>query len=170
MHTRHLPPALARLIRIVTWLENGLLIALLALMVSLAGAQIVFRNLLDMSILGVDQWLRLLVLWVALLGAVAASREGKHIRVDVLSRWFPGRIRAGVQALTDLFTIGVCLLLAWQAWRFIQAETGIKAFGTLPGWVAELILPVAFALIALRYSLLLAHHVRQCLGREEIVP
>jgi TRAP-type C4-dicarboxylate transport system permease small subunit len=170
MPTRHLPPALARLIRIVTWLENGLLIALLALMVSLAGAQIVFRNLLDMSILGVDQWLRLLVLWVALLGAVAASREGKHIRVDVLSRWFPGRIRAGVQALTDLFTIGVCLLLAWQAWRFIQAETGIKAFGTLPGWVAELILPVAFALIALRYSLLLTHHVRQSLGREEIIP
>jgi TRAP-type C4-dicarboxylate transport system permease small subunit len=170
MPTRHLPPALARLIRLVTWLENGLLIALLALMVSLAGAQIVFRNLLDMSILGVDQWLRLLVLWVALLGAVAASREGKHIRVDVLSRWFPGRVRAGAQALTDVFTIGVCLLLAWQAWRFIQAETGIKAFGALPGWVAELILPVAFTLIALRYTLLLAHHVRQCLGREEIIP
>jgi hypothetical protein len=34
--------------------------------------------------------------------------------------------------------------------------------------VAELILPAAFALIALRYSLLLAHHVRQSLGREEI--
>ncbi len=63
MPTRHLPPALARLIRIVTWIENGLLIALLALMVSLAGAQILLRNLFDMSILDVDQLLRLLVLW-----------------------------------------------------------------------------------------------------------
>jgi TRAP-type C4-dicarboxylate transport system permease small subunit len=170
MPTRHLPPALARLIRLITWFENGLLIALLALMVSLAGAQIVFRNLLDVSILGVDQWLRLLVLWVALLGAVAASREGKHIRVDVLSRWFPARVRAGVQVLTDLFTISVCLVLAWQAWRFIQAENGVNAFGSLPGWAAELILPVAFTLIALRYSLLLTHHARQCLGREEIIP
>jgi TRAP-type C4-dicarboxylate transport system permease small subunit len=168
MQTRYLPPVLRRLIHIVTWLENGLLIVLLALMVSLAGIQILFRNLLDMSILDVDQLLRLLVLWVALLGAVAASRQGKHIRVDVLTRMLPGRVRAGVQALTDLFTISVCLLLAWQAVRFIRTETGIKAFGALPGWAAELILPTAFALIALRYSLLLAHHVRQGLGREEI--
>jgi len=168
MPTRHLPPALVRLIRIITWLENGLLIALLALMVTLAGAQILFRNLLDISILGVDQLLRLLVLWIALLGAVAASREGKHIRVDVLSRWLPGRVRAGAQALTDVFTISVCVALAWQAVRFMRAETGSMAFGTLPSWVAQLILPTAFALIALRYSLLLAHHVRQSLGHEEI--
>jgi TRAP-type C4-dicarboxylate transport system permease small subunit len=168
MPTRQLPPALVRLIRIITWLENGLLIALLALMVSLAGAQILFRNLLDVSILDVDQLLRLLVLWVALLGAVAASREGKHIRMDVLARWLPGRVRAGAQALTDIFTIGVCVLLAWQAVRFIRAEAGTMAFGALPSWVAQLILPAAFALIALRYSLLLAHHVRQGLGREEI--
>ena len=170
MSTRHLHPALARLIRIVTGIENGLLIALLALMVSLAGAQIVLRNLLDMSILDVDQLLRLLVLWVALLGAVAASREAKHIGVDVISRWLPGRIRAGVRVLTDVFTIAVCVVLAWQALRFVKSERGAHemAFGALPIWVAELILPVAFALIALRYLLLLAHHVRQSLGREEI--
>jgi len=35
-------------------------------------------------------------------------------------------------------------------------------------WIAELILPIAFTLIALRYALRLNHHVRQCLGREEI--
>lgn len=168
MPTHHLPPALARLVKLVTWFENSLLIALLAIMVSLAGAQILFRNLLDTSILGVDQLLRLLVLWVALLGAVAASREGKHIRVDVLARWLPGRWHTGARALTDVFTIGVCVLLAWQAVRFLEHERGEMAFGTLPAWLAELILPVAFALIALRYSLLLVHHVRQSLGREEI--
>lgn len=168
MPTRHLPPALARLIQIVTWIENSLLIALLALMVSLSAAQILLRNLTDTSILDVDQLLRLLVLWVALLGAVAASREGKHIRVDVISRWFPGRVRAATLALTDIFTISVCLVLSWQAIRFIRAEAGINAFGALPSWIAELILPVAFALIALRYSLLLTHHVRQSLGLEEL--
>lgn len=170
MPTRHLPPALARLIRLVTWIENSLLITLLALMVSLAGIQILFRNLLDMSILGVDQLLRLLVLWIALLGAVAASREGKHIRMDVLSRWLPGRVRASTQVLTDLFTIGACLLLAWHAVRFVQSERAANemVFGALPMWLAQLILPAAFALIALRYLLLLVHHVRQSLGREEI--
>jgi len=170
MPTRRLPPALARLLRLVTLFENSLLIALLALMVSLAGAQILFRNLLDSSILGVDQLLRLLVLWVALLGAVAASREARHIGVDVISRWLPARRRAGVRALTDLFTITVCALLTWHAWRFVQSEraVGEMAFGAIPVWIAQLILPAAFALIALRYLLLLVHHARQSLGREEI--
>src|SRR5271169_3830180 len=155
MPTRQLPPALARLIRIVTWAENALLIAMLALMVSLAAAQILLRNFLDISISGADQMLRLLVLWVAFLGAAAASREGKHIHVDAIARWLPGRIKAGVGALTDLFTFSVCLLLAWQALRFMQSErdVGEKAFGSLPVWVAEIILPLAFTLIALRYAL-----------------
>ncbi len=168
MPTRHLHPALARLIQFVTWLENTLLIGLLVLMVTLAGTQIVSRNLLDLSLVGADQLLRLLVLWVALLGAVAASREGKHIRVDALARWLPPRGQAGADAVADLFTAGVCLVLAWQAGRFVAAEqlSGELVFGSVPAWVAQLILPVAFTLIALRYLLRLNHHLRQVLGRE----
>ena len=169
MPTRNLPPALDRLIRIVTWTENALLIAMLALMVLLAAAQILFRNFFDMSIFGADMMLRLLVLWVAFLGAIAASREGKHIHIDAIARWLPGRVKSGVVALTDLFTLGVCLVLAWQALRFIQSarESAEMAFGTLPVWVAALILPLAFTLIALRYGLRLRHHVLEALGREE---
>lgn len=169
MPTRHLPPALARLIKIVTWTENALLISMLGLMVSLAAVQILSRNFLGMSIFGADQMLRLMVLWVAFLGAVAASREGKHIHVDAIARWLPDRIRAGVAAVTDLFTLVVCLALAWQALRFMQSarESGEMAFGALPVWVTAFILPLAFTLIALRYALRLVHHVQQVRGREE---
>jgi TRAP-type C4-dicarboxylate transport system permease small subunit len=169
MPTSNLPTALARLVRIITWAENTLLITMLALMVLLAAAQILLRNFLDMSIFGADQLLRLLVLWVAFMGAVAASREGKHIHVDVIARWLPGRVKAGVGALTDLFTLVVCLLLAWQALRFMQSarDSGEMAFGSLPVWVAETILPLAFTLIALRYALRFVHHVQQARGREE---
>ena len=169
MPTRHLPSALERLIKLVTWSENALLIAMLALMVLLAAAQILFRNFLNVIILGADQMLRLLVLWVAFLGAVAASREGKHIHVDAVARWLPGRARAGVAALTDLFTLVVCLVLAWQALRFIQSarESAEMAFGALPVWVAAIILPLAFTLIGLRYALRLSLHVRQARDRGE---
>ncbi len=170
MPSHNLRPAFSRLINIITWTENALLIAMLALMVGLAAAQIIFRNFLDISIHGADQMVRLLVLWVAYLGAVAASREGKHIHVDAITRWLPGRIRAGVMAVTDLFTLIVCLLVAWQSLRFMQSarESGEIAFGSLPVWVAMLILPLAFTLIALRYGLRLRHHVLQALGREEL--
>jgi TRAP-type C4-dicarboxylate transport system permease small subunit len=168
MPASNLPPVLARLIKIVTWTENALLIGMLALMVSLAASQILLRNFFDISIHGADQMLRLLVLWVAFLGAIAASREGKHIHVDAIARWLPDRIKSAVVALTDLFTFVVCLVLAWQALRFMHSAqvSGEMAFGSLPVWVAELILPLGFTLIALRYGLRFIHHVQQARGRE----
>jgi TRAP-type C4-dicarboxylate transport system permease small subunit len=170
MHTHHLHPTLARLIKIVTWIENALLIGMLSLMVGLAAAQIFFRNFFDMSIFGADQMLRLLVLWVAFLGAIAASREGKHIHVDAIARWLPVRVKPGVVAVTDLFTLIVCLALAWQALRFMHSAqlSGEMVFGSLPVWVAALILPLGFTLIGLRYGLRFVHHVQQARGREEI--
>jgi TRAP-type C4-dicarboxylate transport system permease small subunit len=161
-------PPWKRLWHALIWVENATLIGLLGLMVLLAGAQIVSRNLLDLSLIGTDPLLRLLVLWVALLGAVAASREGRHIRVDIVARWLPPRARSAAYALTDLFTVAVCGVLAWQAVRFVLVEraSGALAFGQLPGWIAELILPVAFVLIGVRYVIRLVHHLRQCFGRE----
>jgi TRAP-type C4-dicarboxylate transport system permease small subunit len=153
----------------VTWAENALLIVMLAAMVLLAAAQILMRNFLGTSIQDADQLLRLLVLWVAFLGAIAASREGKHIHVDAIARWLPGRVNAGVVALTDLFTCCVCMALAWQSLRFMQSarESAEMAFGSLPVWVAGVILPLAFTLIALRYALRFVQHVQQVRGRKE---
>jgi TRAP-type C4-dicarboxylate transport system permease small subunit len=47
-------------------------------------------------------------------------------------------------------------------------ESGEMAFGSLPVWVATMILPLAFALIALRYGLRFMHHVQQARGREAV--
>jgi TRAP-type C4-dicarboxylate transport system permease small subunit len=148
--------------------ENALLVFMLAAMVLLAASQILLRNFMGVSLAGTDQALRLLVLWVALLGAVSASREGKHIHVDAVARWLPGRMRAWAGSVTDLFTLAVCLVLSWESLRYLLKswETGEKAFGVLPVWAAASILPLAFALIALRYGLRLLHHVRQGLGLE----
>jgi len=153
----------SRLLRALSWFENAALIGFLGLMILLAGGQILLRNLLDTSIAGIDQALRLLVLWVALLGAVAASREDKHISIDLFSRLLPPRARAAVRVVLDLFTLLICATLSWQAARFVSSErdAGVMLTGTLPIWVAELILPVAFALIALRYGLLLIRHLRE---------
>src|SRR5512144_374167 len=136
MTARHLPPALARLVRTITWAENALLVLMLAAMVLLAASQIVLRNFMGVSLGGADQALRLLVLWVAFLGAVAASREGKHIHVDAVARWLPARARGWVGALTDLFTVAVCLVLAWESVRYLLKswDTAEKAFGLLPVW------------------------------------
>ncbi|MCU0767555.1 MAG: TRAP transporter small permease [Gammaproteobacteria bacterium] len=133
--------------------EDAVLVLLMGALVALAGAQIVLRNLFDSGLLWADPAVRVLVLWVALLGAMAAARQGRHITVDLVARVLPPRLAAPVRALTDLFAAAVCGLLAWHAARLVamEWEAGTVAVGGVPTWVAQLIVPAGFAVIGLRY-------------------
>lgn len=130
-----------------------LLVGAVLTMVLVATAQIVARNFFDAGLLWADPLLRILVLWTALLGAVVAARRNKHITVDVFSRFLPPRWQLSVGLVTQLFTAAVCAFLAWHAGRFValEREGGTKAVADVPTWVVELILPIALALITLRY-------------------
>lgn len=130
-----------------------MLALLLGVMIVLASLQILLRGFLGTGIAWVGPLLRVLVLWVGLLGAVAASREGRHITVDVLSRLLRGRMLAAVGALTSVFTSVVSAALAYHAARFVVSEYRFEsvAFSGLPAWALEIVIPFSFSLIALRY-------------------
>lgn len=155
MEASHGPRRLDRSIAALHRLEDGLLALLLGAMVLLAPLQILLRGVFDTGIAWADPLLRVLVLWVGLLGALAASRDGRQISVDVISRLLPARPRAAAGALTSLFTAGVSGLVAVHAARFVgsEREFGIIAFSGVPAWTLESILPFAFAAIGLRYLL-----------------
>ena len=140
--------------RVGRGVENLLLCVLLLTMVTLAVWQIVARNLLGGGLLWADEFLKILLLWLGMTGAVAASREGRHIQIDVLSRLLPDRFKAASQLVTGLFTAAVCSLCAWHAGRFVlmEREFGSTVLGNAPAWVFEAVIPVAFGLIAYRYA------------------
>lgn len=139
--------------RLGRWLENALLAFVLFLMIGLAASQVFMRGVLGSGLPWADEALRLLVLWAAMLGAVAASRDNVHLRIDLLSRFLPLSWRRVTAVLVDLFAASVSAVLAWQSWRFVaeSREFGDQVLGTLPAWTVQLILPTAFALIAYRY-------------------
>jgi TRAP-type C4-dicarboxylate transport system permease small subunit len=134
--------------------EDGLLVAAVLAMVLLAAMQIVLRNVVGSGLLWIDPMLRALVLWIGLLGAVAASRGGRHIAIDVLTRYLPARWRRRLLAGASLFTAAVCAVIAWQGVRYVllEYEFAGTAFAGVPTWAVVLILPLAFGLIGLRYA------------------
>lgn len=148
-------PTLQRLQRLALWLEDGLLVLLLIAMVLLASAQILLRNLADTSLAWGDPSLRVLVLWITMLGAMVATREHHHIRIDLLSRFLPPWGKRLAQGTTDLFAGLVCALLAWHSARFVWLEyqDGITLFAGVPAWLCELAMPLGFATMALRFVL-----------------
>jgi TRAP-type C4-dicarboxylate transport system permease small subunit len=158
--------AVARLLRALAIVEDGLLVVLLAGLIVLAGAQIALRNLLDTSLLWADPALRVMVLWVGMIGAVVATRFDKQISVDVVSRFLPGRWRAASRVATDLFTAAVSLALAWHSARLLLADRagGTMVVGSVPLWVGELVLPVAFGVIGMRYLAYAVAHGRKAVS------
>ena len=147
---------LARLERIGKAGEDALLAILLTAMIGLAASQIVLRNVFDTGFFWTDELLRMLVLWLAMAGAVAASRSDRHIAISVLDRMIPQRFQPALRALTHAFTAAVCGLLAWHSLAFVRMshEFGDVLMGSFPAWIAQAILPVGFGLMAWRFGLL----------------
>lgn len=139
--------------RSIHLLEDSLLITLLVSMIFLASGQIILRNFFDMGIIWVDPLLRVLVLWSGLIGATIASRKNKHIRIDLISRFFPRNVHMIIQIFIGLFTAAVCAIIAWYGaqWVLLDYQQQLTAFAGLPNWLLEIIIPVAFGLIAVRY-------------------
>lgn len=154
-----------RLRRICTVCEDTLLALMLFGMIGLGALQIVQRNFFDSSFVWTDELLRLLVLWIAMAGAVAASRDDRHIVIDLLSRFLSDRHALSVRSILDLFTLSICALLAWHSGRFVYGEWeyGATLLGGLPAWPFQAVIPIAFAIIAYRYTLFFCVHLRQAL-------
>ncbi len=133
--------------------ENGLLLVMLLLMLAVAVTQIVSRNAFNSGFVWADEFLRLTVLWVALLGSIAASRDHRHLRIDVLSRFLAPGILRWTNFLVDLFTAAICAVLTYYSFEFVAETREYEdlAFGTRPLWLFQSILPIGFGLMTWRY-------------------
>lgn len=145
-------------VRYIGLVEDGVLALLLTVMIAVATLQILLRNLWDTGLVWGEPFTKVLVLWVGLLGAMVATRQRNHINVDVLSRFLPATAKAVSQIINGLFAAAVCAVVAFYAARLtlLDKASPTIAFGVVPTWVCELIIPVGFGAIALRYLLIAA--------------
>ena len=127
---------------------------LLTMMILVAFFQIVLRNFFNTGISWGDSLVRYLVVWVGFIGAAIATKEGKHINIDVVSRWLSGPESNYLRLVSHFFSAVICGLLTLAAIKFIrfEAQMGGTAFFKLPVWVPEIIIPVTFALMTLRFA------------------
>ena len=145
---------LTRAARVGLALENALLVALLGFLIVFSFAQIVLRNVFSIGVTWGDGLTRVVVLWLALLGALAASRDGRHIRMNAFVQWLPPRLQVVVGVGSDVFAAAVSAALAYFAFEFVRdaRSYGDTLLGQFPAWWFESIMPVAFALIAYRFA------------------
>jgi C4-dicarboxylate transporter DctM subunit len=99
------------------------------------------------------EYLKQLVLWLAFLGGLVATRERRHLSLST-AELFPERVqRFGrlLAAAVAAATVGI-LTYASVALVLANREEGRELMGGVPVWILELVMPVSLGLMALRFA------------------
>ena len=146
----------ARLERWGTAAENAVLVMLLGGLMLVAVGQIVLRVFFSTGFIWADELVKLLVLWIALVASIAASRSDRHLRIDVLSHFVAEKYSRFPRMIVDAFAAFMCGVLAWQSWRYLQLviEFEDTVLVDVPAWIAYALLPLAFVLMSYRFTLM----------------
>jgi TRAP-type C4-dicarboxylate transport system permease small subunit len=102
-----------------------------------------------------------LMLWVGMIGASLATRERRHLALDIGPRALPERARPYATALGHLITSLFCLLLVILSvesvrrhlgdWRDTGGAGGVLIGTPIPKWVAFLAIPYGFIAMSVRF-------------------
>jgi C4-dicarboxylate transporter DctM subunit len=94
------------------------------------------------------------VLWLAFLGGLVATREQRHLSLSTAELFGRGRVRRAGRVLAGAVSAATVGVLTYAAVGLVLAnrEEGRTLMGGTRVWVLELVMPVALALMALRFA------------------
>ena len=136
-------------------LEEGAIAFLLAVMTLITFGQVIARYVFDYSFVWALELVTVLFAWLIFLGMSYGVRVGSHIGVDALVKALGARTSRVLGAFATLCCIAYALICLWGSWRYV---TTMHRIGTLaqdlpiPVWIPQIVLPLGFALLALRFA------------------
>jgi tripartite ATP-independent transporter DctM subunit len=150
----------------VTWVGEvelwlaGLALAAIALLPVL---ELMLRNFAGIGIPGMSGYVEHLTLWVGFLGAMIASARQRHLDLATGVIILAPRIVKFAAPVRAAISVAVASGLAWASFQFVRSEMDAPGLigNWLPVWIAQMILPLAFAAMALRF----VHHAAGWLER-----
>ena len=136
-------------------IERAILAVLVTGMVVLATLQILLRNVWHTGLNWSEPFLGMALLWLTMLGALAATGLGRHLSIDLAAAFLPQRWSAWLGRAISIFSAIVCGLLAWAAGRYVgfQRDMDISMLLGWPVWKYYMVIPVVFWLMAFRFAL-----------------
>jgi tripartite ATP-independent transporter DctM subunit len=134
--------------------ENGLATLALAAIMLLPLAEIAMRGVMNRGIPGAAPFTLNLTLWVGLLGAAIAAREGKLLTLATGEFLPKGTVASVAHVVGGFVGSAVAMMFAVGGLALVESE---RSAGTIVAvnvrtWVSTLAFPLAFTLIALRLA------------------
>jgi TRAP-type C4-dicarboxylate transport system permease small subunit len=90
---------------------------------------------------------------LAMLGALAAARDDKHLGIDALFHNMRPEQKRWAKFFGQLFAAVISAFLAYYAWLFVREEWDVASTeNIIPSWLALGIVPLAFGLMSWRFG------------------
>jgi tripartite ATP-independent transporter DctM subunit len=126
--------------------------AILLMMTALPVGEAVARKVFRTSIPGAGVYVQHGTLWIGFVGALLATRRGKHLGLSTAEMLPKGWKRTAVQLLGAMVTTAVVALLAYASVKLVLADRLREdtLAGGIPEWWSELIMPVVLTAMGLR--------------------
>jgi C4-dicarboxylate transporter, DctM subunit len=105
-----------------------------------------------------------LTLFICMIGGAIAARENRLLSLSTVTVFLKGRAKNAARLFSGAVAVYFTVLLTFAGFRFVQQQReagNILAYG-VPIWLAQAILPLGFALIAIR---LIRHAADRWTGR-----
>ncbi len=141
----------------VARVETAALVCVVAALLVIAVVQVVLKlcgaGLQWMEMIG-----RWLVLWVGFLGGAVASHQGRHITIDVLSRFARGTTRRVLGVVVNAVGAALSVLLLAISLSYLgqKVSDGAVAFSVgraeIPEWWMASVVPAGLVLMAWHFA------------------
>lgn len=143
--------------RVDAWLaraEEFFIAALLLIASALLFSNVVARYVFGTAVLGAEELVRYMIVWLVFVGGSVAARKGIHIGIDAFLKLSGRRVRRFISTVVLVICIGFCAALAYygthlviDTYQYGQRSSALR----LPFWIAQAAIPVGAALMALRF-------------------
>lgn len=140
----------------------------LVAMVIIVIMQIVFRYVLNDSLIWTEELAKTMMVWTAFLVAPWAYRVGANVRIEIFVSELPKALQRAMELFLNLFVFWIVIVFLWESFGFWQRGLTVRA-DSLPIQVAWFytVVPVAFFLMLLAGIERLLRNVMSLMHPEE---
>lgn len=137
------------------YLEEGLVIVLMAAMTLLTFMQVIARYVFNYSFVWALEVTGVMFAWLIFIGMSYGVRVGVHIGVDAAIRSLGPRAARIAGSIAAVLCIIYSVAFAWGGYRYVAKmyDVGILMQDVpIAQWIPRAVLPVGFTLLALRFA------------------
>lgn len=141
-------------------LDKDISILCLSVMLFTVIAQVLMRELFNMPLVGAEEFVRYMMIWIVLFPLAFTLREGGHIEMTELRDMLPLPMRTGLKFLSDVSSIVVFAVVSWSSLSVIlENANNTTATLQIPFWIFFLPNFLGFILLTVGYVLILTKRI-----------